>query len=118
MENKIEIKRDLAHVEDVYKRQDQAAGVGVDAVGDQLVAVGQLHHLAQIHHADAVRDVLDHGQVMGDEQIGQALFFLQVLKHIDHLRLNGHVQGGDGLVADNELGVYRQSAEMCIRDRP
>ena len=33
---------------------DQAAGVGVDAVGDQLVAVGQFHHLAQIHHADAV----------------------------------------------------------------
>ena len=50
---------------------NQAAGVGVDAVGDQLVAVGQLHHLAQIHHADAVGDVLDNAQVMGDEQVGQ-----------------------------------------------
>ena len=40
--------------------RDQAAGVGVDAVGDQLVAVGQLHQLAQVHDADAVGDVLDH----------------------------------------------------------
>ena len=42
---------------------DQAAGVGVDAVGDQLKAVGQLHQLAQVHDADAVGDVLDHAQV-------------------------------------------------------
>ena len=49
--------------------RDQAAGVGVDAVGDQLVAVGQLHQLAQVHDADAVGDVLDHAQVMGDEQV-------------------------------------------------
>ena len=34
--------------------RDQAAGVGVDAVSDQLKAVGQLHQLAQVHNADAV----------------------------------------------------------------
>ena len=34
--------------------RNQAAGVGVDAVGDELIAVRQLHQLAQVHHADAV----------------------------------------------------------------
>ena len=77
-------------------------------MGDQLKAVGQLHQLAQVHDADAVGDVLDHAQVMGDEQVGQAHFLLQVLEHIHDLCLNGHVQCGDRLVADDELGVHSQ----------
>ena len=77
-------------------------------MGDQLKAVGQLHQLAQVHDADAVGDVLDHAQVMGDEQVGQAHFLLQVLEHIHDLCLNGHVQCGDRLVTDDELGVHSQ----------
>ena len=40
-------------------------------MGDQLKAVGQLHHLAQIHNADAVGNVLDNAQVMRDKEVGQ-----------------------------------------------
>ena len=54
--------------------------------------------------------MLDHAQVMGDEQVGQAHLLLQVLKHIDHLGLDGNVQGRDRLVADDELWVDRQGA--------
>ena len=90
--------------------RNQAAGVGVDAVGDQLKAVGQLHHLAQIHNADAVGNVLDNAQVVGDEQVGQPHLLLQVLKHVDDLRLDRNVQRGDRLVADDELGVHSQGA--------
>ena len=88
--------------------RDQAAGVGVDAVSDQLVAVGQLYHLAQIHDADAVGDVLDNAQVMGDEQVGQTHLLLQILEHIDDLCLNGNVQCGNRLVTNDELGVHSQ----------
>ena len=77
-------------------------------MGDQLVAVGQLHHLAQIHDADAVGDMLDNAQVMGDEQVGQTHLLLQILKHIDDLCLNGNVQCGDRLVTNDELGVHGQ----------
>ena len=76
----------------------------------QLVGGGHLHQMAQIHDRDAVGNVMHHQQVMGDEQIGHAQLFLQVLEHIDHLRLNGHVQRGDRLVTDDELGVHRQRA--------
>ena len=47
----------------------------------------------------------DHQDIMRDEQIGQAHFILQFIKHVDHLRLNGNVQGRDRLVADDELRV-------------
>ena len=47
-------------------------------------------------------------QIVGDEQIGQAEFFLQLGEHVDDLRLDRHVQRGDRLVADDELGVHSQ----------
>ena len=37
----------------------------------ELVAVGQLDDLAQVHHRHAVADVAHHRQVVGDEQVGQ-----------------------------------------------
>ena len=77
-------------------------------MGDQLVAVGQLHHLAQVHHADAVGDVLDNAQVMGDKQVGQAHLLLQILKHVDDLCLDGNVQCGNRLVTNDELRVHGQ----------
>ena len=88
--------------------RDQAAGVGVDAVGDQLKAVGQLDQLAQIHNTDAVGDMLDNAQVMRDKEVGQPHLLLQILNHIDDLRLNRDIQRGDRLIADDELRVHSQ----------
>ena len=53
---------------------------------------------------------MDHQQVMGNEQIGNAQFFLQFLEHIDDLRLNGYVQGGNSLVADDKSRICRKSS--------
>ena len=72
-------------------------------------SVRQLHHLAQIHDGDAVADVANHQDVVGDEEIGQAHLLLELHEHIDHLGLDGHVQGGDRLVADDELGLQCQT---------
>ena len=52
---------------------------------------------------------LHHGQVVGDEHVGQALVLLQVLQQVQDLGLNGHVQSGNRLVAHDELGVHGQS---------
>ena len=46
---------------------------------------------------------------MGDEQIGQAHFVLQLVKHIDDLSLDGDIQCRNRLVADNELRVQCES---------
>ena len=45
---------------------------------------------------------------MADEQIRQFVLLLNVLQQVDDLRLNGHVQRGHRLIADDELGVQCQ----------
>ena len=47
---------------------------------------------------------------MGDEDLGQSHLTLQLAQQVQDLRLNGDVQSGNRLVADDELGVHRQSA--------
>ena len=52
--------------------------------------------------------MLDDGQIVGDEKIRQVALFLQGFQQVDDLRLNGDVQRGDRLIADDELGVQGQ----------
>src|SRR6056297_4005798 len=92
---------------DGYGR-DKRLGIRVQRVVEELTAGGQLHHTTQIHHRDAVGDVLDHTQVVGDKQIGNTELFLQVLQQVHDLCLNGHVQGGNRLVTDHKARVQRQ----------
>ena len=86
----------------------QSIRVGVQSVLEQLVVGGDLHDLSQIHDSDAIRDVANHRQVVGDEQVGQIELRLKVLEQVDDLGLNGYVQGGDGLVGDDKLRLCRQ----------
>ena len=72
--------------------------------------LGDLDDLAEIHDGDAVADVLDDREVVGDEQVGQAELALQVAQQVDHLRLHRDVEGGDRLVADDQARVQRQRA--------
>ena len=55
-------------------------------------------------------DVLDHRQVVGDEQVGEAELLLQVLEQVDHLRLDRDVERRDRLVADDQLRLDRERA--------
>ena len=70
-----------------------------------LFRVRKLDHFAEIHHGDAVADVAHNEKIVGNEEIGQAQFILQFVKHVDDLRLNGNVKRGDRLVADDEFRV-------------
>src|SRR5262245_37970059 len=52
--------------------------------------------------------MLDHCQAVGDEQVGQPKFVLQILKQVDYLGLDRHVEGRDRLIADDKLRLDRQ----------
>ena len=54
--------------------------------------------------------MLDHGEVVGDEQVGQAELRLQVDQQVDHLGLDRDVERRDRLVADDQLGADRERA--------
>ena len=64
-----------------------------------------LHLLAFPHHDDTVGDLGDHAHVMGDEDDGHALFFLQELDELEDLGLDGDIERGRRLVGDQDLGL-------------
>ena len=72
-----------------------------DIVGEPLKEHGLIGHVAH------------DGQVVRDEEVGQAALALQVLHDVEHLRLHAHVERRRGLVANQELGLRGQRA----RDR-
>ena len=48
-------------------------------------------------------------QAMGDKQVRKVLLLTKVFQQVDNLRLNGHVKGGNRLVADNKLRFQRDA---------
>src|SRR3972149_10971351 len=68
----------------------------------QLFGSGYLYNTSQVHHGYAGADVAYHGEVMGDEEIGQPQALLEFLQEVDDLGLNRDVQRGNRLVANNQ----------------
>ena len=90
--------------------REQGAGIRVFRVLENRPSVGQFHERAQVHDRHPVAQVPHHGQVVGNEHVGQAEFVLQVPQKIEHLGLDGHIQSRDRLVADHQLGVQGQGS--------
>jgi FtsZ-binding cell division protein ZapB len=84
---------------------EQGARVGVERVGVQLLGRGHLDDAAEVHDGHAVGDVLDDGEAVRDEEVGEVELALQVFQKVDDLRLHAHVERGDGLVGHDELRV-------------
>ena len=98
----------LAHRVGHRHGRDQRLGVGmgrgvVDRRGRAL-----LDHPAEVHHCDAFAHMAHDGQVVGDEEVGQALLGLEVGEQVDDLGLHGHVEGAHRLVADHQVRAQGQ----------
>ena len=94
------------------QRLQQRPGVGVPCVVEDLFHGAVLDDLARVHNGHAVGHVCHNAQVMGDVDDRHAQLFLQVTDQLQDLRLNGHVQCGGGLVADQDL----RAAGRCNGD--
>ena len=51
-----------------------------------------LDDAAEIHDRHVVREIVDHREVVGDEQIGQPQFVLQLAQQIENLRLHRDIK--------------------------
>ena len=67
-----------------------------------------LDNPAQIHDSNIVRQVIHHRKIVGDEQVGNAEFTLQMFEQIQYLRLHRHIKRGSWLVADQQLWLHGQ----------
>ena len=87
---------------------DQLAGVGVLGVVVDLVGGAGLDDLAAVHHHDAVGGLGDDAEVVGDEDEAEAHLDLELLEELQDLGLDRDVEGGGGLVGDDDVGLHRQ----------
>ena len=89
-------------------RRQQRLRVRVARRGEQGRLVGNLDDAPEVHHRHPRGDVLDHRQVVRDEQVRQAELALQVLQQVEHLSLHRHVQRRHRFVADDEPRLNSQ----------
>ena len=72
---------------------------------EQRFAVGLLDDHAEIHHRHLIAHMADDAEVVRDEEIGQPERLLQALHQVEDLRLDGHIERRDRLIAHQEFGV-------------
>src|SRR4029077_2763923 len=89
-------------------RGHQRLGIGMQRRRVKIPRRSNLDDFAEIHHRHPVAYVLDDREVLTNEDLGKAVFLLQVLKQIDDLRLDRHVERGYRLVADDEPRRHRK----------
>ena len=72
---------------------------------EQISAIGFLHNFAEIHNSDFIADMLHHGKIMRDKEIGEFQFVLQTAKQIEDLRLYRNIERRDRFIANDKLRV-------------
>ena len=80
----------------------------MQGIAEKIGAGGALYDTPGIHHVDRVAHFRDHGEIVGDENDGGAEIPLAVADEVEHLFLDGDVEGGGGFVADEEFGFGDQ----------
>ena len=87
----------------VGQRVYQAPAVGLLRVAEKVIHRGPLDDLAPVHHRHLVGGVAHHPHVVGDQQHRQLAGDGQFPHQAQHLFLDGDVQGGGGLVGDQDI---------------
>jgi len=86
------------------------AGIGMPRICKQRFAWPDFDNAAEMHHRDAIGDMLHHGEVVGNENVGQAKPVLQIAQQVEHLRADRDIERGYRLVANDKLRLDRKSA--------
>ncbi len=90
--------------------RNEGFGVGMGRPAADRLAGAGLDNPAAIHDGDPVAHVTDDPEVMGDEQVGQGELLLERLQEIEDLRLDRDVEGGHGLIGDDQPGPEDEGA--------
>ena len=57
-------------------------------MGEDFVGGALLDDAALLHDHDAVGEVFDDREVVGDEEVGVVVLLFEVVEEVEHLRLN------------------------------
>ena len=89
---------------------EKGLGVRVKGIAIKFSFGCDFCHSSEIHDADAVADVADDGEVVGDEEVSELELLLEILHEVEDLGLDGNVKCRDGFVCDDELGLGNKGA--------
>jgi hypothetical protein len=84
---------------------EERACVGVERPVEEVEDGGVLDGASGVHDADGVGVLGDEVEGMCDEQDGEVALLLEFFEELEDLRLHGDVEGGGGLVGEEELGL-------------
>src|SRR5579883_311462 len=80
----------------------------MDGAARERLARRQLDDAARAHDGDAIGDIVDHGEIVRDEEICERELPLQIFQQVEDLRLDRYVERRDRLIANDEIGTERQ----------
>ena len=87
---------------------EQRAGIRMAWIGKQGRTWPDFDDTAEMHHRDAIGNVLDHGEIVRNENVGQPKPVLQIAQQIEDLGADRDVERGDRFVANDEFRLDRQ----------
>jgi hypothetical protein len=96
---------------------EQRLRVGVVGPGEERLGRRALDHAAEIHDHHPVGDVLDHAEVVADEQVGEPELVAQVHEEVQHLRLDRDVERGHASSQTMKVRLTASARAMPMRWR-
>src|SRR6185295_10605989 len=81
---------------------EQRARVGMLRRAPYFAMISALDDAPAVHHMHAIGDIAHHRKIVRYEKIGEPEIALELDEQIEYLRLNRHVEGGHGLVANQQ----------------
>lgn len=89
---------------------DQASRIGMAGIVHHRGGLTLFDDVAAIKQIDPIADLAQHGEIVRDEQEGQAVLGLDALEQIEDLRLHRDVERRARFVADEQLRLDREGA--------
>ena len=88
----------------------ESLGVGMPRRCQHFRSLTVFDNAAEVHDGNPFRQKADNAEVVGDEEIRQAEFVLEVFEKIEDLRLHRHIQGAGAFIADDNRRIDGETA--------
>lgn len=75
-----------------------------------IPSLSRFYDSPKIHDEDALADVFDNCEIVGDKEISDSVSVLKILKKIDDLGLYRNVKRADRFITNDQPGFHREGS--------
>ena len=95
-------------VPDIWQGVKQRFRIRMSGPIKNVLQRSLLHDSSRVHHRHLIACLRNDSQIMGNQDHGSTVLFLEIVHEIQYLGLDGHIQGGSGLICNQKLGIAGQ----------